>query len=152
MCGSASGSVIWIRIQILKAPKYGSNTDPDLQHCCWLITYPSLVACASSPPRAGPGWTSQSGRSRSGPKHTWTEQQYSIALQGCRKSRSRSKSRCRCRSRSRNLPGAGNVKNERLRQPCCNVQQTVGSYTSSDATQYQTLVYNTILSLHSFSA
>ena len=30
MCGS--GSVLGIRIQVHKAPEYGSNTDPDPQH------------------------------------------------------------------------------------------------------------------------
>ena len=33
--GSGSGSVLRIRIRIHKAPKYGSNTDPDPQH--WLM-------------------------------------------------------------------------------------------------------------------
>ena len=28
-----SGSVFWIRIRIQEAPEYGSNTDPDPQHC-----------------------------------------------------------------------------------------------------------------------
>ena len=31
MCGS--GSVLRIRIRIQKAPEYGSNIDPDPQHC-----------------------------------------------------------------------------------------------------------------------
>ena len=33
MCGS--GSVFWIRIRSQKATEYGSNTDPDPQHCFW---------------------------------------------------------------------------------------------------------------------
>ena len=31
MCGSESEFCIWIRIH--EAPEYGSNTDPDPQHC-----------------------------------------------------------------------------------------------------------------------
>ena len=31
MCGS--GSVFRIRIRMQEAPEYGSNTDPDPQHC-----------------------------------------------------------------------------------------------------------------------
>ena len=33
MCGSGSGSVFRIRIRIQEAPEYGSDTDPDPQHC-----------------------------------------------------------------------------------------------------------------------
>ena len=32
MCGSESVPVFGMRIRILKAPKYGFNTDPDPQH------------------------------------------------------------------------------------------------------------------------
>ena len=42
MCGSGSVLGIRIRIRILKAPEYGSNTDQDPQH--WLKEgFPSLT-------------------------------------------------------------------------------------------------------------
>ena len=42
MCGSGSGSVFRIRIRIQKAPEYGSDTDPDPQHCC-TVSLPKLI-------------------------------------------------------------------------------------------------------------
>ena len=58
MCGS--GSVLGIRIRIQKAPEYGSNTDPDPQHCLEIITFvwwqPTTFNFHFLKVRVGCGW------------------------------------------------------------------------------------------------